>query len=975
MQMKMPILAALSALAGCCWFAGSGASTKTTGLRTNQLVSPANVDARPRFSWKMESDRTGAAQTAYRVRVFEGVRNPREVWDSGDVASSESVGIAYAGAPLKDAHKYVWQVSVKDEKGVWLAPAKGFFETGLFTTDLWAGSQWISAADAREATEEERTKRQVAAAGTSCFVKEVPNGKAVTEAWWTVAGLGVFEAYVNGEPVSRKGCRAAGGALVRDALKPGFTHVKKTRYSFTYDVTHLVKTGAADSNVFAAQVSAGWWRDKIVNYAGKKSAFRAVLILRHADGTETRWPTDLSWQTAVTGPVVRAGIFDGEFYDARVKTCWMKKGPCAAFKPAVANAEFTGEILPMVGPTIRHRDDLALAPVAAWVWRGVDGLEKDAAGKVVKYGTVKKLRTYAPDATMRLAAGETLVLDFAQNAAAVPCFLARAAAGTELLIKPAEILNDGAGAVSRNNDGPEGSVYRTNLRHLRDHGAMASYVFAGEGLERYRPQFTFFGYRFMSLTATGDVTIEKICSIPVTSTPKWNETATLATGEKDVNRLIQNVVWGQRSNYLSVSTDCPQRNERLGWTADTQVFVKTASYNANVYGFHCKWMRDMRDSVDRNGSFPGVAPSAQYGNECERLGWSDAGVIVPYTLWTQFGDRAIVDQNWAAMRRFVDYLATSPYTSGAAQGYQWNDWLSYEKLESWYGRAFEKGPDGRNRPKPDAQTYWRYLGGCYWLWDARMMAEMARGTGRTEEAAHYGKMAANALAYMRRNFIDPKDGLLIPLFRDMQTPALFAIKLGLFADAKALDAAKKALVQNFHDHGDCLQTGFLGTSILMDTLTYDVGAPELAYTVLLQHKNPSWLYSVDQGATTIWERWDSYRKDIGIGKAGMNSFNHYAYGAVQAWMFGTMAGIREDVRRPGFRHVLLAPIPDKRLGHVEADYDSAHGRIASAWRYAADGTWTWTFTIPANVTATVTVPGEKPVEYVSGTYTVTRTLK
>ena len=205
----------------------------------------------------------------------------------------------------------------------------------------------------------------------------------------------------------------------------------------------------------------------------------------------------------------------------------------------------------------------------------------------------------------------------------------------------------------------------------------------------------------------------------------------------------------------------------------------------------------------------------------------------------------------------------------------------------------------------------------------------------------------------------------------MQTPALFALKLGLVeGEAKARMAA--ALKKNIADHGDCLQTGFLGTSILMNTLTYDVGAPDMAYTLLLQHKNPSWLYSVDQGATTIWERWNSYTKKDGFGSAGMNSFNHYAYGAVLAWMYGTMAGIKGDVAKPGFKHIILAPVPNKRIGHVKACFRSPYGPIKSAWNYDAAGKWTWTFTIPANTTATVTVPGEQPKEYVAGTYTVTK---
>ena len=968
----MPALAlATGLLAGCCgWFCGS-CETKTTGLTTDQLVSPANIGETPSFSWRMCSEREGAAQTAYRILVKEGAPTGQCVWDSGEVACGKSVGVRYAGTPLKSAMKYFWQVAVKDEKGVWLAPAKGFFETGLFKKDDWNGSVWISAVDSKvrggEAMKNghDHRAKQEAEDGTACFVKTLANAKDVKEAYWSVAGLGAFEAYVNGEPVSRKGCKAIGGKLVRDYLKPGFTHNGKTKYSFTYDVTHLMKTGKSEANTFSAQVSSGWWRDKIVNFFGKKSAFRAQLILRYADGTEKRFGTDTTWLSATTGPVIRAAIFDGEDYDARVKTCWMKgKKPCDKFRASEVNTEFKGELFPMTGAPIRLRCDLAIAPAEMYVWKGAEGA-KDG-----EFGKVKKLRSYKDGDDIVVDKDETLVVDFAQNAAAIPCFVFSAAEGVTLKMRPAEMLNDGNGAKKRGCDGPEGSAYFTNYRQAR---TTLNYTFAGTGEEKYRPNFTFFGYRYVSITATGKVTIKKLRSIPVTSIPKWTETGCMETGVKDVNQLISNVKWGQYSNYLSVPTDCPQRNERLGWTADTQVFTEAATYNANVYGFFMKWMRDMRDTQHDDGSYTGVAPLAQYGSERgHQLGWADAGIIVPYTVWKQFGDTRVVEANWESMKRYMKLVEDMKYTSPQATGHQWADWLSYEKLESCSGQAWEKGPDGKRRVKADALKYWQYLGCCYWLWDARMMVTMAEAIGKKDDAAAFRAMANRALSFLREKFVDAKDGMLLPVFRDMQTPALFALKLGLLDKADAIAKTKSALLQNFKDHGDCLQTGFLGTSILMDTLTYDVGAPEMAYTLLLQHKNPSWLYSVDQGATTIWERWNSYTKKDGFGSAGMNSFNHYAYGAVLAWMYGTMAGIQEDVACPGFKHIILAPVPDKRMGKVKACFRSPYGPIKSAWCYDEAGKWTWTFTIPANTTATVTVPGEQPKEYVAGTYTVVK---
>jgi alpha-L-rhamnosidase len=304
--------------------------------------------------------------------------------------------------------------------------------------------------------------------------------------------------------------------------------------------------------------------------------------------------------------------------------------------------------------------------------------------------------------------------------------------------------------------------------------------------------------------------------------------------------------------------------------------------------------------------------------------------------------------------------------------FQWGDWLSYEKLESAGGGAFEFTTDKKGKrvrtPKKDAVTYWKYLGACYWYWDASMMATMARALGKTSEAAEYDAMTKRAMDYLRGNFVEKKDGMLLEVFRDMQTPALLALKFGILTDAKAAEKTRNALIENIKAHGECLQTGFLGTSILMDTLTYEAKSPETAYTLLLQRKNPSWLYSVDQGATTIWERWDSYRKDKGFGRASMNSFNHYAYGAVMAWMYGTMAGIQEDVKNPGFKHFILSPIPDKRVGKVNCVFKSPYGDITSSWKYEPDGTWKWNIIIPANTSATVKVPGLEEKEYSCGAY-------
>ena len=815
----------------------------------------------------------------------------------------------------------------------------------------WESSIWLSAVDAPVVTNRGETKDR-AADGASWFLSTVKNEQKVVAAKWMTTSLGVYEIYLNGAPVGN------------EYLKPGFTHVFKTRRSFTYDLTEAFKCGAGAENVLSAQVTPGWWGDKIVTPGGKgfygtKCAFRGVLELTYADGSKKLYGTDLeNWKAGIAGPVKHSAIFDGEEYDAREL---MGYDTPEKLSTPEQNKEFKGEILPTNGAEVYLRHDLTLNPVEAYTWKDVEGANDKEFGKVVI------LQKFAAGETITVKAGETLVVDFGQNCAGIPSFEFKAAEGTVLTCLPGELLNDGNGAQSRGMDGPEGSVHRTNLRTPATAFIMKYTFGGGNKFVKYHPTRTFYGYRFASITATDDVTIKSVTSIPVTSIAANLEIGKISTGDESVNKLISNTYWGQLSNYLSVPTDCPQRNERLGWTADTQVFTETGSFFANTLTFFHKWMRDMRDSQNELGGFPGVAPFAQYGNEKMRLGWADAGIIVPWTIWKQFGDKQIVDENWDAMNLFMNHIYETKYNHESLieenGNYQWADWLSYEPLETCGGLHRENG-----KIKPEAVTYWNYLSASYWAIDATMMADMAAATGR--DAAPYKKMAEDAKAYMKEQFLKADGTFKTEILNTMQTPALFALKNGLVEGAVKEQMIAR-LRENFKQHDNCLQTGFLGTSILMATLTEN-GMEDIAYNLLFQRKNPSWLYSIDNGATTIWERWNSYMVDKGMGPRGMNSFNHYAYGCVCEWIWETAAGIASDPTTPGFKHIIMKPIPDKRLGHLTAEYNSAAGLIKSAWKYEGDK-WIWEFTIPEGATATVTLPGETESKtYESGTYTVSK---
>lgn len=833
--------------------------------------------------------------------------------------------------------------------------------TGELTDALepaqWSDAQWISAADAPVVTGKVKDGSR-AADGASWFVATPVNDGRVVSAKWMTAGLGVYELYVNGQRIGS------------EILKPGFTHYKKTKISYTYDVTAAIKTSKGAVNQLAVQVTPGWWADKIITRAGsngmfgKKCAFRGVLQLTYTDGRVECFCTDtLSWKAGIAGPVKHAAIYDGEIYDAREPLGFETPDKLSA--PEI-NREFKGEIVPSTGAEIYFREDLTLSPVKAYTWSEIVGASDEAYGKVV----ISK--EFSAGETITLKPGETLVVDFGQNCSAVPEFVFKAERGTTIHCEMSELLNDGNGAKSRGMDGPEGSVHRLNLR-VPEAGMTLDYTFAGgRGYETYRPRCTFFGYRLISLTATGEVKFKTISSVPVTSITREMETGTLVTGNESINKLISNTIWSQRSNYLSVPTDCPQRNERLGWTADTQVFAETGSFFANTDSFLHKWMRDMRDTQSPLGGYPGVAPVAQYGASSKnmmRLGWADAGVIVPWTVWKQFGDTFIIEENWESMEKFMDHVAETGYdheTLVSENGNsQWADWLSYEPLETRSGQAFDYDKNGKKSVKPDALEYWNYLSACYWIIDASMMKDMAVATGK--DAAKYEKMVAQVKADTKSRFLNADGTFKCAIFNTMQTPALFALKNGL-VDGEAKEALCTRLRVNFAEHDGCLQTGFLGTSILMATLTEN-GMTDIAYDLLFQRKNPSWLYSIDNGATTIWERWNSYTLENGMGPKDMNSFNHYAYGAVCEWLWETAAGI--SAVEPGFSRISLKPVPDIRLGGIDAEFDSPSGLIRSSWHYdhASDGTVVWTFTTP--VTADVWFPNaETPAEYTPGTYTV-----
>lgn len=720
-----------------------------------------------------------------------------------------------------------------------------------------------------------------------------------------VSSLGIHQTFINGERVYRL---QEDGSKVYTELLPGFTQVEKRKCYFTFDVTHMLKNG---ENVLSSTVSCGWWSDDIVVRYGDKSAYWAILLLTDDNGRNVV-VTDTSWKSYHNIPLVSASVYSGETYDARISDAFMYPDfNDDDWDDVVVNTEFTGVLSAHRGTRTIVRNDLERHAQTVKIWNGVTGADDEHLGKIVVCRSSDGFEPFT------LNTGETAVVDFGQNFAGREFFTVSGKCGTAITVRHGEMLNDQNGKRSRGNDGPEGSVYTVNLRSAK---ATTHYTLRGEN-DTYRPLYTFYGFRYLSITATAPVKFEALCGEVLTNVEY--DSGCVETGNADVNRLIQNARWGMYSNYLSVPTDCPQRNERLGWTADTQVFTTTASYFSTITkSFLGKWLLDLRDAQGKNGGYTSVAPSGPYGSDYGSLGWADAGILVPYYLYKMYGSTAPIYEMYASMQQYVDGFLAS--TNGDGPLPRYGDWLSVE---------------------PNDRDLQKYLGVCYYAFDALAMAQMADAIGKTSDAERYRQVYEKEKAVFCERYVREDGSITLT----QQTAYLFALKLGLLPNEESVKVVKTALQKSMDEHGYHVQTGFLGTSILAPTLS-EFGMQKEAYKLLLQTEAPSWLYSVKAGATTIWERWNSYSLETGFGDVGMNSFNHYAYGVIGEWLFRYAAGISPV---DGFKSFRLAPEPDISLGHCSAKYDSAFGQIVSEWKYADNDRIEYHFVVPANTTADI----------------------
>ena len=881
-------------------------------LRVQSAANPVGIDDETvSFSWQIASRRRATLQDAYSVTIAADPSFRNVVWQSGDVSSRDQRCIADGFRP-SPCTRYWWRVSVTDNHGRHAVSREhAYFETGLMGAG-WSDACWIS----------EPTQAEGAAMFRKVIMLDAQRGIRSARLYSTA--LGIYNAYVNG---ARVGIVDDRGDVEYDELKPGFTEYSHTVFYLTHDVTALLHGGA---NVLGAVVTPGWWSGTIAHglYGSHPTAFMAKLVVTYDDGSSETFVTDPSWQSSAEGPLRMGDIYNGETYDARRESAWCSVAyDATAWNPCVESHDFQGAVRAFEGPAIKVIDELERVPVEARICEGVDSTG-------TTFGAAHVVATLQGNDAVTLRKGQTVIWDLGQNIAGWVQFTVRGASGTDVLFRFAEILNDN-GDQSRGCDGPGGSLYVANLRGA---GAKLHYILRGDDRgETYHPSTTFFGFRYVEATATDDVVISGVTGQVVTSA--MDERSTFATSDAAVNQLYSNIRWGQRANFISIPTDCPQRDERLGWTADTQIFSLAGMYNADLKTFYEKWMRDMRDSQREDGAYPHIAPYAWHVGHGAAV-WADAGIVLPWNVFTMYGDTKIVRDNIDSMERYMQWLSTQTeepwlYNGGATT---YGDWVAFTHTDS------------------------RYISVCYYAYDALLMARMERllgGDDREAKAVAYDSLYQSIREEYGRRYLGD-DGM--PVY-DSQTAYLLPLRFGLFRNEADEATARQRLRAAIENNGNRLNTGFVGTGILNQTLSQQ-GMDDLAYTLLLQHECPSWLYSVDQGATTIWERWNSYTLDKGFGDAGMNSFNHYAYGTVGEWMFRYMAGIAPDEGDGGFAHFFLQPTPDfrtafpegqQRMTHAAAQYASAWGPIASGW--TTDGAKTvYTFTVPAGTAATVAIP-------------------
>lgn len=703
------------------------------------------------------------------------------------------------------------------------------------------------------------------------FRKEFSCQRKIKSARLYISACGVYEVLVNGQKVTD------------DLFTPGYTsYNKRTQYQ-TYDVTSLLK----QQNALAAVVGDGWYRGNVGgkkknNYFGDQLALLAQLEITYTDGIKSVITTDASWKTC-DGPILLSDIYNGETYDALQE---LKGWDNFGF----------------------NEKDCSPAKILD---RSTDML---VAGKG---HPVRVISEITPVKLFKTPKGET-VFDMGQNMVGWVRLKVKGEKGDRVIIKFAEVLDK------------DGNFYTENLRTAK---ATNEYILKGGETETFEPHFTFHGFRFVKLEQfPGTPDIHTITGMVIHS--DMPPTGSFVCSDSLINQLQQNIQWGQKGNFLDVPTDCPQRDERLGWTGDAQVFAPTAAFNFNVAPFFTKWMLDLAADQLPDGKVPDVVPDVRSGRGSSTA-WGDAAWVVPWTLYEAYGDTTILETQYSSMKSWVEYMHQRAGNKNLWIGDDhYGDWLAYASTRSDY---------------PGATTEEDLIATAYYAYSTDRLAQIATILGKTEDAGSYKKLAEKIKEAFIREFVTPAGRLV----SNTQTAYALALSFNLIPEELIDESA--AYLANDVRKMKHLTTGFVGTPLLCKALS-DHGYADLAFMLLMRKEYPSWLYPVTKGATTIWERWDGQKPDNSFQDVTMNSFNHYAYGAIGEWLYLYIAGIVIDPANPGYKHFFLKPHPGGGLTNASASYISMYGTIYSDWKII-DGKMYYSCSVPPNSSATITLVG------------------
>ena len=847
-------------------------------LTCENLVNPMCIDeTAPRLSWKLSSTDRNVMQSAYQIKVFAEKNNSLFlVWDSGKTSSNESILQTYKGSALQSGVHYIWQVKVwdiKNKESEW--SDRAFFEMGLLRVTNWK-AQWI---------DPEKNIDSLKQQPAPMLRKEFNMSKSVQSARLYVTSKGLNEMYINGKRVGD------------NVFTPGWTSYKNQIQYFTYDVSAFLKSG---DNAIGAILGDGWFRGylawtKLRNHYGTKLALLAQIIINYSDGTQQIIGTDDTWKATSNSPIVNSDLYMGETYDARLE------------QSGWSEAKF---------------DDSKWSPVTRVETQNIASLPKLVAPKGQ---AVRRIEELTAQKIIITPEGDT-VIDFGQNLTGWVKMKVRGVVGTTLTINHAEVLDK------------KGNFYTANLRTAR---CEINYTLKGNAEEVFEPHFSFFGFRYARIKNYPKVETQNIASLLSnftavvihTDMPKTGE---FVTSNAMINQLQHNIQWGQKGNFLDLPTDCPQRDERLGWTGDAQAFVRTASYNFNVSGFFNKWLVDVATDQNKTGAVPFVIPDILSGGKSQTsAGWGDVSVIAPWTIYTVYGDKRLLERQYPSMKAYVEYIRKSAGDSLIwKNGSVFGDWLFYHPRETRHTEA-------------DGFTDKDYIATAFFAYSTRLLQQSAEVLGKTEDANFYKILYKKIKDNFSQEYFTPRGRTA----SDSQTSYVLALFFDLLPPAMRANAVNN-LVLDIKSRGYHLSTGFLGTPYLCHVLSQN-NRTDVAYKLLFQQTYPSWLYPVKMGATTIWERWDGIKTDSTLQDADMNSFNHYAYGAIGDWMYRVCAGI--EIGTAGYKHIVIQPHPTDSLNDAKATFNSNYGEIVSGWKKTATGS-TFSIKIPANTTATIKLP-------------------